>query len=339
MPVSTFAKPVRALGGGVTYKDVVSVENLLEAWGEFVKGKRKRRDVQEFGRSLMDNLFDLHEHLQVMTYKHDPYEMFVITDPKTRRIHKASVADRVVHRAVYRKLYPLFDLTFISDSFSSRVHKGTHKALDRFRVMAWKASHNHHRTVWVLQCDIRKFFASIDQEILMKVLTNRLEDEQLLWLIHAIVTSFSTQPGKGLPLGNLTSQIFSNIYLNELDQFVKYVLKVKFYIRYADDFVLLSHNRRYLEQMQSILNGFLARELKIQIHPNKNKIKSLASGVDFLGWVHFPHHRTLRSTTRRRMVKSLADNPCEETITSYKGLLGHGDAYGLSREIDDMLDG
>lgn len=331
MPVSISVR-LEAVRGGVTYEEIISVENLLEAWREFLKGKRARKDVQEFECRLMENLFDLHVRLTDLSYKHGTYQAFTVCDPKTRRIHKATVADRVLHRAVYRKLYPVFDCTFIADSFSCRKDKGTHKALDRFRAMAWKVSRNHHRTVWVLKCDIRKFFASIDHEILLRIIRRRLVDQDGMHLLERIIHSFRIEPGKGLPLGNLTSQLFANIYMNEFDQFVKHRLRAKHYIRYADDFVFLSSNRQELQEMLHVVAEFLESELHLLIHPDKIELSTVASGVDFLGWVHFPDHRVIRTTTKRRVLKNLAKNPPREVQVSYLGLVRSGNTFQLMRQ-------
>ena len=141
-----------------SFKDIVSVDNLLSAWQEFSKGKRKRKDVQEFQLRLMDNIFSLYNELAGFTYKHSSYHAFNISDPKPRNIHKATVRDRLLHHAIYRILYPFFDKTFIADSFSCRKNKGTHKALNRFRSFGYKVSQNHTRTCWILKCDIKKIF-------------------------------------------------------------------------------------------------------------------------------------------------------------------------------------
>jgi hypothetical protein len=138
---------------------------------------------------------------------------------------------------------------------------------------------------------------------------------------------------KGLPLGNLTSQLLVNIYMNEFDQFVKRKLKVKYYIRYADDFVVLSEDKKYLQTILEKMEEFLENKLKLQMHPDKVYIKTIASGVDFLGWVQFPEHRVLRTSTKRRMLKNVKNNPKPETIQSYLGLLKHGNAYELSKHL------
>jgi len=316
------------------YEDVISVENLLEAWKEFLPGKKSKPGVQEFGRNLMGNLFALHESLVDMSYRPDPYETFIVNDPKRRQIHKASVRDRVLHRALYRKLYPFFDRMFIADSFSCRLNKGTHRANDRFKRMASEVSVNHRKTVWVLKCDVRKFFASIDQRVLLQILDDRISDWRILWLIQQIIESFSTSSNSvGLPLGNLTSQIFANVYMNELDQYVKHRLHIKHYVRYADDFVFLSRDLGYLESILPLIQKFLDSQLRLVLHPQKIELKTVASGVDFLGCVHFSDHRVLRGSTKRRMMRALGAESNENVFASYLGLLTHGNGFGLSEAI------
>ena len=207
--------------------------------------------------------------------------------------------------------------------------------MNRFRSFATKVSRSHMRTCWVLKCDIKKFFASIDQNTLLEIVASRILDARVVSLIAEVVGSFhSTEEGKGLPLGNLTSQLLVNIYMNEFDQFVKHKLKAKYYIRYADDFVVLSHNREWLVGISRYIDLFLREHLKLDLHPDKVFIKTLASGVDFLGWIHFPDHRVLRTTTKRRMLKRIAQNPQETTVASYKGLLRHGNSWKLQQRIN-----
>lgn len=312
------------------------MNNLLDAWGEFAVGKRGRVDVQEFELYVMDHLLELHKELAEKTYRHSKYESFVIVDPKRRLIHKASVRDRVLHHALYRMLYPYFDRTFASDSFSCRDGKGMHKAIDRFRVFAGKVSQNHTRTCWVLKCDIKQFFGSIDHRILMRILKQHIHDSDVVWLLEKIIESFETENRRyvGLPLGNLTSQLFSNVYMNRFDQFVKHKLKIKYFVRYADDFVFLSQDQKFLQSMIPTIRSFLLFDLHLVLHPSKIFLKTFASGVDFLGWTHFPDHRIVRSVTKRRMMRRIDVHPTEETIQSYLGLLSHGNTNGLKNEIN-----
>ncbi len=317
-----------------TYDEVISVENLLGAWQEFIRGKRSKQDVQFFGLHLMDNILALHCDLATFRYTHGGYEAFKITDPKPRDIHKASVRDRLLHHAVYRKLYPFFDKTFISDSYSCRLRKGTLRAINQFQSFGRGVSENNTRTCWVLKCDIRKFFASIDHQVLFGIFGKYGQSEKVAWLLERVVSSFSsTSPGVGLPLGNLTSQLLVNIYMNEFDQFVKHELKVKQYIRYADDFVLFSHDRALLLEQMHFTGEFLRSKLKLFLHPKKVSLTALTSGVDFLGWVHFPDHRVLRTTTKKRMLMRLRKNPSQETVASYRGLLSHGNTQKLRENL------
>lgn len=316
------------------FEDIISIENLLEAWREFVKGKGKRKDVQEFSLRLMDNIFALHDDIRNHTYRHGPYQAFSICDPKPRNIHKATVRDRLVHHAIYRILYPFFDRTFIADSYSCRVGKGTHKALNRFREFGNRASRNNTKTCWVLKCDIKKCFASVDQEILLGILRQYIPYADIIWLLERVIKSFSsTAPGKGLPLGNLTSQLLANIYMNEFDQFAKHRLKAGYYIRYADDFVILSRNREWLKALIPEIRIFFREALRLELHPHKVSIGTLASGTDFLGWAHFPDYRILRTSTKRRMMRNLEGNESENRFNSYLGLLRHGNTHKIRKDI------
>lgn len=317
-----------------TFADISNIENLLASWREFLKDKRRKPDVEEFSLRLMGNIFNLQADLTHHTYRHGPYQAFAIHDPKPRSIHKASVRDRLLHHAIYRILYPFFDQTFIADSYSCRIGKGTHKALARFREFGYVVSKNSTRTCWVLKCDVRKFFASVDQAVLQNILRIYIPDVDILWLLNQVISSFeSTGPGKGLPLGNLTSQLLVNIYMNEFDQFVKHRLKAQHYIRYADDFVIFSEDRGWLEKLIPEISEFLGIKLKLELHPHKVSIGTLAAGVDFLGWVHFPDHRVLRTTTKQRMMRNLEGNESENRLNSYLGLLSHGNTEKIRDEV------
>lgn len=285
----------------------------------------------------MYNILQLHGELKTQTYTHGGYCHFRVSDPKPRDIHKASVRDRLLHHALYRVLYPSFDTIFIYDSYSCRVGKGTHKAIDRFRSFVYTVSRNHTRTAWVLKCDIKKFFASIDHAALLRIVADRVADARIVALLREIVGSFSAAPGKGLPLGNLTSQLLVNVYMNEFDQYVKQTLKIPYYVRYADDFVLLSHDRGQLAHVLSQLRAFLRERLQLELHPHKVFIKTVASGADFLGWIQFPDHRVLRTASKRRMLRRLCERAGSEgeeaTKESYRSMLGHGNAYKLRQKI------
>ena len=180
------------------FEDIVNINNLLESWLEFLKGKKQKKDVQEFQFHLMDNILSLHYDLINRNYKHGRYECFKINDPKSRIIHKATVRDRLLHRAVYRMLYPFFSQIFISDSFSCQINKGTHRAINKFRKYANIISKNNMRSCLVLKCDIKKFFASIGQEVLMEILHEYISDKDIVNLLCEIISSFhSTKIGNG----------------------------------------------------------------------------------------------------------------------------------------------
>jgi len=327
-----------------SFEEIVCLENLLTAWKEFEKGKKQKKDVQEFSMRLMDNIFSLHSDLINHTYNHGGYQAFKINDPKPRDIHKASVRDRLLHRAVYRVLYPFFDKTFIADSYSCRNNKGTHKAIRKFQKYANIVSKNNTKTCWILKCDIKKFFANIDHQILLEILAEYIPDENILNLLENIIESFPT----GLPLGNLTSQLFVNICMNKFDQFAKHKLKAKHYIRYADDFVFLSENKNWLEGQIPVIESFLAKELKLELHPDKVFIKTLNSGVDFLGMISFSDYRILRTKTKRRIIKKLKNKRQElekeiisektfnQSLQSYSGILRHCEGYLIERELGEI---
>lgn len=329
-----------------SYDDLISLGNLFQAWNKFKKGKRKKTDVQLFEWDLEANLFKLHSHLKAKTYNHSSYYEFFVNDPKRRQIHKASVSDRIVHRLLYEYLYKLFDKTFIYDSYSCRLDKGTHKGVKKLVSFVRKVSKNYTRDCWALKCDIKKFFANVDQEILIDLLKTKVLDQNIIWLLKQVIESFnSKENGKGIPLGNLTSQVFANIYLNELDQFIKHRLKVKYYIRYADDFIILSKNRHELYQCINTLKQFLLDHVKLELHPNKIILRKLSWGIDFLGYIVLPYYIVPRTKTKRRMFVKTEEKvkdyykgeidrfSLDQTLASYTGYLSHANAHNLKNKL------
>ena len=328
------------------YERTFSLKSIFIAWREFKSGKEKKLDVQRFSLNCEDHLFALYAKLLARAYSHSHYTSFFIHAPKLRSIHKACVTDRVVHHAIIQAVEPLFDKAFIFDSYSSRKDKGTHLAVKRLRKFIWKLSQNNTRTVWVLKCDIKKYFDSIDHTVLLQMLRQKISDPELMKVITNIINSFRRLHGKGISLGNVTSQLFSNVYLNELDQYIKRRLQVKHYIRYADDFVLLSRDRGYLENLISELEQFLSNKLKLKLHQNKIDIRKAHQGIDFLGYIVFPHHIILRTKTKHRMFRKLMLNKQQldagvidkesfnQALESYRGILTHCRGRRLLREID-----
>ena len=284
-----------------------------------------RKDVLSFGRHLEDNIFDLYYALRDGTYKHGGYESFYVNDPKRRHIHKASIRDRLLHHALVRVIEPFFERTFIFDSWSCRKGKGVERAVQRFQKIAWSLSRNNTLPVWVLKLDVAKFFASIDHKTLLEIIQTRVKCSQTFALIEEVIKSY----GPGLPLGNITSQLFANVFLNELDQYAKRVLHFPHYLRYCDDFVILSREKVVLEQALPKLRNFLETRLLLSLHPDKIILQKVHQGADFLGFVCFPHFRILRAKTRRRMLRRVN----EKNLTSYQGLIGHTRSQELMKLI------
>jgi retron-type reverse transcriptase len=311
------------------FEKIICLENLFFAWDEFKRGKARKNDVARFAFDVEDNLFDLYEQLSNGRYTHSSYTSFYLCDPKLRHIHKPAIKDRIVHHAIVAATEPFFERHFIFNSYSSRKGKGTHRAVKRLHRLAWRLSFNNTKTVWILHCDVRKFFDSVDHGILLRLIRRRIGDPQVLELIEKIVHSYHTQQGKGIPLGNLTSQLFSNIYLNELDQFITNTLGLQNYIRYADDVVIIARNKIFLESIVSIIGDFLANRLQLTLHPKKMTLRKWHQGIDFLGYVSFPHYTILRTKTKRRMFKRIS----EKNFTSYNGILQHC----RSRKLQDKL--
>lgn len=301
----------------------------------------KKKDVLEFKSRLEDNIFELHRELKYKTYQHSNYTAFNVCDPKLRRIHKATVKDRVLHHAIFRILYPIFDKRFIFDSYSCRIEKGTHRGVIRLESFCRKLSRNNYKNIFALKCDIKKYFDSVDQDILLGLITKRINDANTIWLIEKIIRSFPT----GLPLGNVTSQIFANIYLSELDQFVKHVLREKYYLRYCDDFIILSENEDYLCNLISLISSFLNENLKLNLHPHKIIICKYRQGIDFLGYVVLPYHKVLRTKTKRRMFKKISvkyeelqnavtsRESFDQSWQSYLGILKHCKGHKIQKDM------
>lgn len=335
---------------GNIYDDMISPESLFAAWNCFKAGKTKREDVANFEWRLEQNIFALHRDLRDGIYRHGPYSSFFITDPKQRHIHKATVRDRVVHHAVFQVLNPTFEPTFIANSYSCRVGKGTHKGVEALTRMVRKTSKNYTVPCFVLKCDVRKFFDSIDHHILLETLGKRIVDPDVMRLLEIIVRSFpegqmNLFERKGVPIGNLTSQLFANVYMNVFDQFMKNECRVKHYARYTDDFVVVSASEDELVALLPKIQSFLRDRLRLELHPKKVTIRQPHQGIDFLGYVIRPHSRVLRTKTKRRMLKKLArqTEACNaetisakslrQTMNSYLGVLSHANAHGLSEKV------
>lgn len=336
------------------FQAMISPEHLFCAWRRFRHEKGKKRDVKRFEWRLEENIFELHRELASKTYKHGAYTGFYITDPKQRHIHKATVRDRVLHHAVVQTLTPIFEPTFIALSFSCRIGKGTHKGFTAVEKMARKVSDNYTKPCFGLKCDIKKFFDSIVHSVLLGVLGERIKDPDVMWLLREIVGSFNSSLStdaerRGLPIGNLTSQLFANVYMNVFDQFVKHELRVKQYARYTDDFIVLSSNKEQLWSLVPQMQVFLNDTLSLTLHHQKTTLRTLHQGLDFLGYITLPHHRLLRTTTKRRLFKGLrrraweykrgvgSKTTVEQSLQSYLGVLSHANTSKATQKLKNLF--
>lgn len=287
---------------GNLWHQVIDFENLLDAARQAQRGKRFRKNVLAFNYNLEQELFQLQSELAHHTYCPGKYRTFQILDPKPRMISAAPYRDRVVHHALCNVIIPLVEQMFVRDSYANRAGYGTHRALKRF-TQFFRSSR------YILQCDIRKYFPSIDHEILKSILHRRIKCPGTLWLIDTIIDGSNEQdpaieyfPGdtlltplqrrKGLPIGNLTSQFFANVYLNEFDHFVREQLKVSKYLRYVDDFSLFADDKQFLGDARESIEDYLVR-LRLKIHPIKSQLFETRYGANF--GVH-PSYAVSRNT-------------------------------------------
>jgi retron-type reverse transcriptase len=313
----------------LNFSAISSIKALDNAWQKFASGKKSRADVALFQKGRAGYIRKLHIDLETGKYQHGRYQPFTIFDPKQRRIHKASVRDRLVHQAIVTAIEPLFEKQFVYDSYSCRVGKGTHAGVTRLRCFLTRVSHNHTRKVYALKCDVRQYFASIDHETLLTLIEKQVSDEATLELLRTVIMSHGAEIGKGVPLGNVTSQLFANIYLHELDWYVKQRLGIRWYLRYCDDFVIISPDKLYLELLIEPIRGFLSTCLGLDLHPHKVTIRSWQQGIDFLGFVLTPHATLIRTKTKRRMYAKVD----EYNLGSYLGICTHADAYRVSQTL------
>jgi len=338
------------------YEQICSFENLFEAFHRARRGKRHQESVARFERNLELELFQLQDELVECTYQPGPYRSFYRTEAKRRLISAAPFRDRVVHHALVGVLEPFFERRFIFDSYANRVGKGTHRALDR--CTKFLRSHEY-----VLPCDVRQFFPSIDHQILYEQLRRVIPQTDVLWLVERILRNgvgvldeeyqmrwfpgddlFALNRPRGLPLGNLTSQFWANVYLNDLDHFIKRDLKCRSYLRYVDDFLLFNSDKRELLRWRADLIEFL-QSLRLTIHENSAQIRPCFQGLTFLGFIVYPDHRRLKSASGhafehriKKLLRAYQDGEIEQDkiSASVRGWLAHcdhGDTWGLRRAI------
>ena len=313
----------------VGLSDIASIKALFLAWRKFSTGKKQRKDVIAFRAHLRRNIHELSEQLLSGAYQHGPYQPFTIFDPKQRSIHKASVRDRLVHQAFVAAVEPHFERRFIYDSYSCRLNKGSHNGVKRLQSFLQRASRNNTRTVYTLKCDVKKFFDSVDHTTMLSLITRRVNEPSVTALAQKVLQSFARAPGKGLPLGNVTSQLFANVYLHELDFYIKHHLKERWYVRYCDDFVIVHPSKQHLTALIPVIQDFLSEHLQLQLHPNKIQIRTYHQGVDFLGYVIKPSAILLRRRTRDRLLKKVSS----KNVHSYLGVCTHASTYQLTQVL------
>ncbi len=343
---------------GNLYSQITSFENLLLASKKAQKGKRYRDNVLSFNHHLESELLQLQTELLDQTYQPQGYRTFQIHEPKPRLISAAPYRDRVVHHALCNIIAPPIESSFIPDSYSNRIGYGTHKAIKRF-------THFVRSSEYVFQCDIQKYFPSIDREILKNILRQKIKCPQALWLIDLIIDNSNEQVPvydyfagddlltplnhrRGLPIGNLTSQFFANVYLNNFDHFVKEHLKIKKYIRYVDDFAFFSNDLTELSQVRYYIEKYLA-SLRLKIHPIKSQIFATKQGSNFLGFRIFPTHIRVHSKNLRIGKKrirflnqgvklgKISISTANLLILSWFAHLAHGDTWKLRSNILEII--
>ena len=287
------------------YPKIYSLGNLFLAYQKARKGKTKKNYVKEFEENLFENIKKLQLELKLQIYSPKPIKTFIIRDPKTRKISKSSFRDRIIHHALCNLIEPIFEKTFIYDSCANRKNKGTLFAIRRFESFQRKITKNLSSKAYCLKADIKHYFQEVNREVLLNIIRRKIKCQETIRLIELILNNFDRI--KGMPLGNLTSQFFANVYLHELDYFVKHKLKVKYYIRYVDDFVILHKSKEQLIKCKEDIQEFLKENLKLELHPDKSRIVNLSKGVDFVGLRNFYHYRLLRKRNRKIAKKRFKD--------------------------------
>lgn len=346
------------------YDKICDFDNLYQSYLSARKCKRYKNGVLEFSANLEERLITMQNELVDETYNINKYKEFYVYDPKKRLIMALDFYDRVVQWAIYRQLNPILDSRYIYDSYGCRIGKGTHKAADRLQYWLRQVSRRDEQ-YYSLKMDISKYFYRVDHNVLMNILSNKIADERLLRLLEKIINSENTKFGLpfdvevdqiskgdrllevGMPIGNLTSQMFANIYLNELDQFVKHELKVHYYIRYVDDFIILHNDKKFLWEVEAAISEFLNTKLRLNLN-DKTALRPIEQGVDFVGFRIWSTHRKLKRKTRikiKQRVKSvtldyvnhkISKETLNASLQSYNGTLKHFNSYGFRQKLNQI---
>ncbi len=326
------------------FNKIYSFQNLYSAYLKARKCKKYRDEILKFGYNLEENLLELQEELFNQSYQHGDYREFVVCDSKKRKIKAAPFRDRVVHHALCNIIEPIFDKGFIYDSYACRIEKGTHKAIKRVQSFL-----KNNLNSYCLECDVSKYFDSINHKILLTLIKKKILDEKVLWLIKIIIESDNKRIGVGIPIGNLTSQLFANSYLNELDQFAKHKLKMRYYIRYIDDFLILSRDKKKLHTIKNQIREFLKEKLKLELHPKKANVFPISKGIDFLGYQIYGDYKLLRKSTMKRFIKRmkvyqkmlnrglLSKGKFDNSLQSWLAYAEYGNSYQLRKNLSEKL--
>lgn len=325
------------------YHEIYSMKNLVLAWKSARKGKTNKDYVIEFEKNLFGNLLDLHYELKYQIYRPKILKTFILQDPKIRKISKSDFRDRIVHHALVRVIEPIFEKIFFYDSCANRIGKGNLFAIERFDKFKRKITNNLKTEAFCLKADIKHYFQEVNHQILINIIKRKIKEEEVIWLIERILGNnvYDNLTGKGMPLGNLTSQFFANVYLHELDRFVKHRLRARFYIRYVDDFVLLNQSTIKLIIWKLEIEIFLLKKLKIELHKEKSRIMSLSRGIDFVGFRNFYHYKLLRKKRIRKMLfkieeyknKELTKEKLIEIFQGWNAYAKLADTFKLKKEI------
>jgi retron-type reverse transcriptase len=305
------------------YEQICSYQNLWRSLKEAKKGRRTKDYIQQYEFNAENEITELRGELLAQTYQPGTYKEFYVLEPKKRMISAAPFRDRVVHHALCDIITPLFEKKFIFDSYANRVGKGTHAAVQRYHYFAKK-------NTYVLKCDIKKYFPSIDHQILKSTIRKTVSCQKTLWLIDKIIDNSNLQEPqneyfveddlftpyqrrRGLPIGNLTSQFFANVYLNELDHYIKEELQQKAYIRYVDDFVILGNNKAFLNVIKQKIGRYLTT-LRLLLHANKSFVHKVNKGINFLGYKVFADYALLVNGNLVRFRKRMKSKQSEYNV-------------------------
>jgi retron-type reverse transcriptase len=289
------------------YPRIYDFERLYQSFQKARKGKRHVREVIEHGARLEEELIQLQNELIWHRYQTGPYRAFKVYEPKERQVAALPFRDRVLQHALVSVIEPIWESRFIHDSYACRPGKGTHAGADRAEAFLRQVKRTHGQAS-ALKADISKYFQNVDHAILRRLLAKRIACRDTLALLDGIIDTWEDSPGCGIPIGNLSSQLFANIYLHELDEFVKYQLRERHYIRYMDDFIIIHPDKAHLQRLRGQIETFLWRQLRLttnhktQVFP----VRAIAGRpLDFLGYRIWPTHRKLRKDSVRRMKRRL----------------------------------